>query len=301
MDKSEKKAPLVDGLLKVQANLDAGLKRGLDFADLFRVLTTTTDRMELLNAANRLFSFVVDSDSVLFPKKFEGSDYYLIFMTRLIELSGLKTNLGLETSVEKDHQILLHTWKETDQKFRFEIQNGAANYVDQNSKQTIFSLDLKTKKMSFETDTINDTYFLNKVDNDKVLNAEVELFTKFGHILEDTYDFAVDFNMFETRNNTIYEFEQLGLKTDITDQLFIDSAQNHFTLLNSDGQKGGFLQLNNQVIFSIFQEDSTSDQWAIQITDPEEKYSLFSVFKRYDFLNEWYVRNIQSLKLKMKF
>lgn len=302
MDKNEQKTSLTEKLFGVQNALDAGLKKGLNFADLFRSLTTTTDYAELLHSANQLFEFNVDSDSVVFPKKFDASDYYLIFMTRLIELSGLKTKLNLEIGAEDNHQILLHSWKATDQKFRFEAQAGRVNYVDQGTRQTVFSIDLKAQKMSFETDTINATYFLNNAsDQDQEMLDEIELFTKFGKILEEVYDFVVDFNMFDARNEKAYEFNQLGLSTKITDELFIDAAQNHFTLLNGENYLGAFLQLNNSVVFSIFQEDAESDQWALSVQDSADRYSLFDVLKKYDFLNDWYVRNISDLKLKMLF
>jgi hypothetical protein len=296
------KKTLTSKLTATQTALDAGLKQGLAYAELFRTLTTTQDNQQLLDAANQLYAFVVDSDSVIFPKKFEASDYYLIFMTRLIELSGLNTKLALDVENAGDHQVLYHLWDGSNQRFRFEVQNGNVKYVDQISKQTIFSLNLSAKKMSFETDTINNFYFLNQEsDKQTSLFDEIKLFTKFGQILESTYGFNVDFNMFDARNRKVYEFNQTGLKPEITDELFVDAAKNHWTLLNGENFEGGYLELSNQVIFSIFKVNPATDQWAVKVADPNEKYALFDVLKKYDFLNDWYVRNIADLKLKMLF
>jgi hypothetical protein len=301
INEDKKTMPLTSKLVKVQSDLDAGLDKGRRFAELFRTLTTTHDNVELLDAAKQLYAFVVDSDAVVFPKKFEASDYYLIFMTRLIELSGLKTKLGLEIEQKDNYQSLFHSWAGTSQSFRFEMLDGKVEYVDQTSHQTIFSLNLDARKMSFDTDTINNFYFLNNQDDKASLYDEIKLFTKFGQILEDLYGFRVDFNMFDARNQKVYEFEQVGLKPAITDELFVSAAQNHFTLLNAEKELGAFLRLNDHVIFTIFQENPETDQWAIQVNDADEEVSLFDIFKKYDFLNEWYVKNITDLKLKMLF
>ncbi len=61
--------------------------------------------------------------------------------------------------------------------------------------------------MSFNTDTINNFYFLNQQDDEdslvdeiklftkfgQILEEEIKLFTKFGQILEEVYNFEVDF------------------------------------------------------------------------------------------------------------
>lgn len=301
INEDKKRATLSDKLLKVQSDLDAGLSKGRSFAELFRTLTTTDDNVELLDAAKKLYAFVVDSDAVIFPQKFEASDYYLIFMTRLIELSGLKTKLGLEVEQENNYQKLFHTWTGTSQKFRFKMANNQAEYVDQATQQTIFHLSLDERKMSFNTDTINNFYFLNQQDDEDSLVDEIKLFTKFGQILEEVYNFEVDFNMFDARNNKVYVFDQTSLNTDIIDELFVDAAKNGFTLLNAEKLLGAYLKLGNHVVFSIFQEIPATDQWAIQVNDKSEEKSLFDILKQYDFLNDWYVRNIADLKLKMLF
>ena len=293
-------AKLTDSFIKIKNDLDEGLKRGKKFSELFEVLSTTSDEKELLYAANELFSFDVDSKAVVFPEKFEPSDYYLIFITRLIEISGLKTKLGLKFKQLDNHQILFHNWKDSDQSFRFEIENGQVKYNDQATHQTIFSLDLKNRKMSFDTDTINDFYFISDEENKDSMD-QINLFTKLGKILESDYDFDVDFNMFDARNDKVYELANTGLNSDITDELFVESAKNHYTLLNGDTYKGAFLRLKNGVVFSIFQEDAESDQWAIQVSDKKQEKSLFDILKDYTFLNDWYVKNIKELKLKTLF
>lgn len=66
INEDKKRATLSDKLLKVQSDLDAGLSKGRSFAELFRTLTTTDDNVELLDAAKKLYAFVVDSDVVIF-------------------------------------------------------------------------------------------------------------------------------------------------------------------------------------------------------------------------------------------
>ncbi len=69
-----------DTMLKVQDELNEGLKKGQRYAELMHELTTTADPIELLDATRQLATFEVDTAAVVFPKKFAASDYYLIFM-----------------------------------------------------------------------------------------------------------------------------------------------------------------------------------------------------------------------------
>ncbi|WWL94626.1 hypothetical protein V6R94_04165 [Pediococcus acidilactici] len=58
-------------MLKVQDELNEGLKKGQHYAELMQVLTTTTDPEELLSATRQLASFEVDTAAVVFPKSLQ--------------------------------------------------------------------------------------------------------------------------------------------------------------------------------------------------------------------------------------
>lgn len=289
-----------DTMLKVQDELNEGLKKGQRYAELMHELTTTADPIELLDATRQLATFEVDTAAVVFPKKFAASDYYLIFMSRLLELNGL-TNEFRTAMVETDgHPVMHHQWPNSDQIFRFGKNGAHLAYVEQTSHQVIFRLDLEKQTMSFDTATINNLYFLSEGTDPKTsLKKQVASFIKFGQLLEKNYHFQVDFNMFDARNEKTYVFEGTGLDSSILDELFVAAAQNHYILYNADEFLGAFLRLKSNVMLTIFEMDAANHQWAMRVQDQEERYSLFDVLKDYAFLNDWYVNNIDDLKLKM--
>ncbi|CAM3246337.1 hypothetical protein GBP07_00770 [Pediococcus acidilactici] len=288
-------------MLKVQDELNEGLKKGQHYAELMQVLTTTTDPEELLSATRQLANFEVDTAAVVFPKKFAASDYYLIFMSRLLELNGLTNQFRSVMTEAGGHPVMHHQWPGTEQTFRFEKNGEHLAYVEQTSHQIIFRLDIEKQTMSFDTETINNLYFLSgsETDPQSALKKQVASFIKFGQLLEKDYNFQVDFNMFDARNEKTYVFEGTGLDSSILDELFVSAAQNHYILYNADEFLGAFLRLKSNVMLTIFEMSASDHQWAMRVQDQEEQYSLFDVLKDYAFLNDWYVNNIGDLKLKM--
>lgn len=290
---------LTGRLLTYRDNYEAGLRHADDYAKLFRTLITTTEYDALLSSARDLFSFKIDSDFVVFPKKFEPSDYYLVFMTRLIELQNMPTKLSLLIQESNGHEQLRHTWKGSDQEFRFHADSDQAKYVEEQTNRQLFVLNLKKRTMSFDTDTINDLYFLNRnEEQSEAFKDQIALFSQFGSILENVYDFKVDFNMFDARNSKTYLFKQSGLNKNILDQLFVASSKRGLVFMNDDQVEGGYLELKNAT-FKIVEVDPSTHQWAFKVTDDGEKQSLFEILNSYDFIREWYIKNIDELKLKM--
>ncbi|MBU7554708.1 hypothetical protein NVV78_00010 [Pediococcus ethanolidurans] len=295
-------------LVAYSESLKAGIQHGIEFTKLFDQLTDTKDAGELLAASTVLFDFQMDTDYVVYPHKYDANDYYLIFMSRLLELHNNKDAVlhSREDNLKAD--TLFQTFPNIDdsEEFHFEQRENqdGAFYVEQNSHQVIFSLNLKEKAMYFNSDTITKlfiTEWSGKSDNEAVTNA-VDLFIQFGKYLVADFGFSVDFNMLDASNSKKYVLANSDLSEQIMDKLFVATADNNLMLQNMDTVQGAFLDLGNQIIFSLYKEINAdgSGHWVITVQDPEEKYSLFEIFNQFAFLKKWFLDNLDELQIGSK-
>ncbi|WP_062913398.1 hypothetical protein [Pediococcus damnosus] len=213
-------------LVAYSDSLKTGLQHGIEFTKLFDQLTDTKDANELLEASTALFDFQMDTEYVVYPHKYNANDYYLIFMSRLLELHSDKDAVlhSREDNLKAD--TLYQTFPNIDDKEEFHFEQRAnqdgAFYVEQNSHQVIFSLNLEEKTMYFNSDTITKlfiTEWSDKSDKDEVTNA-VDLFIQFGKYLVSDFDFSVDFNMLDASNDKKYILANTNLSEQIMDKLF---------------------------------------------------------------------------------
>lgn len=295
-------------LVAYSDSLKAGIQHGIEFTKLFDQLTNTKDANELLEASTALFNFQMDTDYVIYPNKYDANDYYLIFMSRLLELHNDKDAVlhSREDNLKAD--TLFQTFPSVDdtEEFHFEqrANQDGAFYVEQNSHQVIFSLNLEAKTMYFNSDTITKlfiTEWSDKSDTDAITDA-VDLFIQFGQYLVSDFDFNVDFNMLDASNNKKYILANKDLSEQIMDKLFVATADNNLMLQNMDEVQGAFLDLGNHIIFSLYKEMHAdgSSNWVITVQDPEEQYSLFEIFNQFSFLKKWFLDNLDELQIGSK-
>ncbi|AMV61394.1 Hypothetical protein ADU72_1971 [Pediococcus damnosus] len=295
-------------LVAYSDSLKTGLQHGIEFTKLFDQLTDTKDANELLEASTALFDFQMDTEYVVYPHKYNANDYYLIFMSRLLELHSDKDAVlhSREDNLKAD--TLYQTFPNIDDKEEFHFEQRAnqdgAFYVEQNSHQVIFSLNLEEKTMYFNSDTITKlfiTEWSDKSDKDEVTNA-VDLFIQFGKYLVSDFDFSVDFNMLDASNDKKYILANTNLSEQIMDKLFVATADNNLMLQNMDAAQGAFLELGNNIVFSLYKEttEDGTGRWVITVHDPEEQYSLFEIFNQFSFLKKWFLDNIDELQIGSK-
>ncbi len=295
-------------LVAYSDSLKTGLQHGIEFTKLFDQLTDTKDANELLEASTALFDFQMDTEYVVYPHKYNANDYYLIFMSRLLELHSDKDAVlhSREDNLKAD--TLYQTFPNIDDKEEFHFEQRAnqdgAFYVEQNSHQVIFSLNLEEKTMYFNSDTITKlfiTEWSDKSDKDEVTNA-VDLFIQFGKYLVSDFDFSVDFNMLDASNDKKYILANTNLSEQIMDKLFVATADNNLMLQNMDAAQGTFLELGNNIVFSLYKEttEDGTGRWVITVHDPEEQYSLFEIFNQFSFLKKWFLDNIDELQIGSK-
>src|SRR5699024_6001119 len=88
-------------LLNYNEAIKDGLQTGLTFTKLMDQLIRTTDPNELVDAATQLADFKLDSDYVTFPHQYSNADYYLLFMSRMLELHDQGSQVILQS---RDHR-----------------------------------------------------------------------------------------------------------------------------------------------------------------------------------------------------
>ncbi|WP_145930499.1 hypothetical protein [Pediococcus damnosus] len=69
-----------------------------------------------------------------------------------------------------------------------------------------------------------------------------------------------------------------------------------------DAAQGAFLELGNNIVFSLYKEttEDGTGRWVITVHDPEEQYSLFEIFNQFSFLKKWFLDNIDELQIGSK-
>jgi len=91
-------------LLNYNEAIKAGLQTGLHFTELMDQLIKTTDPDKLVEAATQLADFQLDSDYVTFPHQYSNADYYLLFMSRMLELHD-QGNQVMELQIKQKFQF----------------------------------------------------------------------------------------------------------------------------------------------------------------------------------------------------
>ena len=108
--------------------------------------------------------------------------------------------------------------------------------------------------------------------------------------------------MLDASNDKKYVLAKTDLSEQIMDKLFVATADNNLMLQNMDAVQGAFLDLGNQIIFSLYKEVAAdgSGHWVITVQDPAEKYSLFEIFNQFAFLKKWFLDNLDELQIDSK-
>ena len=284
-------------LLSYNSAVKEGLQTGLKFTELMDKLISTKDADVLVSSAQELSTFVLDTDYVTFPHQYNTPDYYLIFMSRLLELHG-KDNVITLQSHEDQHLTQQIASLEDKGVFSFTIANdgtGGVYYQEQVTGETIFYLNLQRKMLRINSAAITKLFVITyheQVASDQILET-TQLFMDFGSSLKEDYGFSVDFNILDTSNNEFYAFTNSNLSDEVVDKLFVAAAKEDYMLMHSSD--GAVLELPNQVTLHI---TSKNAKWGMTVHDDEEATSWFKLLLDYPFVREWYLENLSDLEVK---
>lgn len=284
--------------------LKTGLQHGITYTKLLDQLRDTKDPRELLTAATELSTYQLDSEYVTFPHQYSVADYYLLFMTRLMDIHEQASDILVESAVANRH--LSHRLVPlTDQGvFAFELANetdGGAYYAETLSGQRVFYLNLKRQMMSINSAAIVNLFivaYASTLENNVKLKA-TQFLMDFGYALKTDFGFSVDFNILDPANNEFYEFQNANAASGVLDKLFIAAADDNRRLLHNENGVGAVLPLADNLELKLTNHPSTTgDHWGIYVHDKDQQTSWFMVLLQFDFLRCWYLDNLSDLQIR---
>lgn len=281
-------------------SLQAGLDNGLNYVSLFNTLVHTTDFDELLNAAEKLADFALDSEYLEFPHQFTGEDVQTIFLSRVLELGGVNNQFNLKDT--NRIQKLLGVFNGLDEEpftFKKSPKAGAGYYfVATNDSQSLMYLNLKTKELMFNGRALINFFVVVLEGKDvAIIKNVLATLKKFGKILKETSGFTVEFNVLDSFNSQFFEFAGGNVAEEIMDELFVKSAANEYILM-ADEQGNAILDLNANTTL-VISDKGTNDhpRYGAYIQDKDQAENWIYLLLDYDFIQKWYLDNEKQLEI----
>lgn len=290
-------------LLNYNEAIKSGLATGLKFTQLMDQLIKTHDADELVAAATELADFQLDSDYVTFPHQYSNADYYLLFMSRMLELHDQGKHVMLQS---RDHQEEL-TQQLTPLgdrgTFNFRVEtsaNGGVFYREKATGQSLFYLNLDRKMFRFNSHALTQLFIIDMhetVPADTV-KSSVQVLVDFARYLKEDYGYSVDFNILDAANRQNYAVRSADLPAGVVDRLFVAAAKHDYMLTNGANGNGARIELDKGVTVDIFNNQLEGQpEWVLTVHDDEQKISWFDILLRYPFMRDWYLENLNDLEV----
>ncbi|MDH5104317.1 hypothetical protein OQI89_00480 [Lentilactobacillus diolivorans] len=280
--------------------IQSGLDNGTAYIKSFNVLNETQDTQELLSAAVKLTSFQLDTDFVTFPHKFSDEDIQLVFLERLLTLSGIENELVI-SNPEHVQKLLCKFSKLGDKTFTFSRSSKNPDgffFGPTMMNRPLFYVNLKAKELMFHGSSLIEYFVvdLEGIKTDEIKSA-LQVMVKAAQILKESFGFKIDFNVLDSVNGEFYAFASGDLPDSIMDELFVKSAENHFILMSA--QNGGAsLTLDDKTEVTVYDAgDASRPKWGATIHDQDQKESWLCLLLDYPFIKEWYLRNQKQLEI----
>lgn len=292
-------------LMSYNDQLKVGLQNGIGFTRLLDQLISTTSTQELFQAVADLTAYHLDTAYIVFPQQYSRSDFYLIFLNRLLDLHQLS---GVVLQSSDQYHELYHEYPGINAAgyfvFKFpENDPSGAYYIEKNSQLELFYLDFTKHLLRFNSHTLTQLLLVDyypKLDHQNIKKFATILLA-IGNYLKRDFGFDVDFGLLDPINSCVYQISEPDLPTTIIDQLFVIAAKGG-KMLEAGADQSAVLKLDNDVTVTIFREADPQQahfgEWLLKVWDPQQTISWFDVLLHYQFLRDWYLNNLPSLEIK---
>ncbi|NLR09629.1 MULTISPECIES: hypothetical protein [Lactobacillaceae] len=291
-------------LLNYNEAIKDGLQTGLTFTKLMDQLIRTTDPNELVDAATQLADFKLDSDYVTFPHQYSNADYYLLFMSRMLELHDQGSQVILQSRDHREELTQQLTTLGDRGTFNFRVEtseNGGVFYRERATGQSLFYLNLERKMFRFNSHALTQLFIIDLHDTvpAETVKTSVQVLLDFARYLKEDYGYSVDFNILDAANRQNYAVRAADLPAGIVDRLFVAAAKNDYMLTNGVNGNGAEIALDEGVVVDIFNNQLAGQpEWVLTVHDDEQKISWFDVLLKYPFMRDWYLENLTDLEIK---
>ncbi|WJI91466.1 hypothetical protein [Weissella viridescens] len=254
--------------------------------------------------AEQLTQAHLETQWVQVPRQYSHADYFLIAMDRFMQLDGV-TGYSILLPVEKETVTLVMTNLNAPAAFAFEEhkdQNGGAYFVELSTGERLFYWSLERKQIQFNARGIIDLLVGNfakqhvTVEQNQIIAT---MLTEFGRYMERVFNYSVDFNLLETRDDDVYQLIQHAEPQGMLDKLFVLSADTDYFLQSIPNGAGVMLDDNTEVrIFFVNDANALGAQrWHFQVIDGRDQYSWLDILLKYDFIANWYLSETDTLEV----
>ncbi|GEA94401.1 hypothetical protein WVI01_03240 [Weissella viridescens] len=254
--------------------------------------------------AEQLMQAHLETQWVQVPRQYSHADYFLIAMDRFMQLDGV-TGYSVLLPVEKETVTLVMTNLNVPAAFAFEEnkdQNGGAYFVELSTGERLFYWSLERKQIQFNARGIIDLLVGNfakqhvTVEQNQIIAT---MLTEFGRYMERVFNYSVDFNLLETRDDDVYQLIQHAEPQGMLDKLFVLSADTDYFLQSIPNGAGVMLDDNTEVrIFFVNDANALGAQrWHFQVIDGRDQYSWLDILLKYDFIANWYLSETDTLEV----
>lgn len=254
--------------------------------------------------AEQLTQAHLETQWVQVPRQYSHADYFLIAMDRFMQLDGV-TGYSILLPVEKETVTLVMTNLNVPAAFAFEEnkdQNGGAYFVELSTGERLFYWSLERKQIQFNARGIIDLLVGNfakqhvTVEQNQIIAT---MLTEFGRYMERVFNYSVDFNLLETRDDDVYQLIQHAEPQGMLDKLFVLSADTDYFLQSIPNGAGVMLDDNTEVrIFFVNDANALGAQrWHFQVIDGRDQYSWLDILLKYDFIANWYLSETDMLEV----
>lgn len=290
-------------LYKYNHELEASLQAGFEFTKLLNVVLETKNAQDLFSATQELLKLKLGSKLVNFPHQYANNDWYLLFMTRLLELNQVT---GYSLASAPDHEELGIFLAGTRTKVRYQFTQANTNeafFTEIETNKRLFHLDFAKQTLTFSSADIIDLFIVQAETN---INAEeseqvMHVLKEFAGLLAHELGFNIDYSILETNNDYRFETVTEQLPSQILDKLFIASANANVLMQPVDQGFGARLVLGDELELRFLQTEDMhvlSNLWHFEVLDAQNKASFFNVLANFPFLQRWYLENRDVLEIK---
>ncbi|WP_446002000.1 hypothetical protein [Weissella viridescens] len=254
--------------------------------------------------AEQLTQAHLETQWVQVPRQYSHADYFLIAMDRFMQLAGV-LGYSILLPVEKETVTLVMTNLNAPAAFAFEEnkdQNGGAYFVELSTGERLFYWSLERKQIQFNARGIIDLLVGNFAKQHVTVEQNqfiATMLTEFGRYMERVFNYTVDFNLLETRDDYVYQLIQHAEPQGMLDKLFVLSADTDYFLQSIPNGAGVILDDNTEVrIFFVNDANALGAQrWHFQVIDGRDQYSWLDILLKYDFIAKWYLSETDTLEV----
>ncbi|GBG95587.1 hypothetical protein LFYK43_20460 [Ligilactobacillus salitolerans] len=293
-------------LLHFNDQLKDSLQNGIGFTQLLDTLINTDDPQELEEATLRLINYQLDSSFLVFPQQYSQADFYLIFLSRLLQQHD-NEQLILQSSQQKHELYHEFPGLNAEGYFVFEVdqanENGAY-YVEKQTNNRLFYLNFSRHILRINAAAVTSLLVVNYQEKFKypVVRKFALLLIKIASLFKEDFGYDVDFNILDQSNSTYYRIIKPEMPVQALDKLFVAASKAGY-MLEAGVNGEALLELTSDLVVTFGPEtlsgDGSQDEWGINVKDKNEELSWFDLLFQYDFIREWYLNNLNILEIKV--